>query len=134
MFYQFLLGFIIGIILIYILVEFKNNCFIRSTSLDTLNNIIKILVRQSARWANAALQDENVIIGLLHANYAVSYLCAIKHIVTDQQVKIATGIDMQKFTQEIVKIQDQSTKKMIQLCPQFITKNNYLATIAGEGQ
>ena len=48
-----------------------------------MNKAIEKLVRQSARYAVAAQQDESPVIAILHANYAAAYLYALKEFATD---------------------------------------------------
>ena len=47
---------------------------------------IQKLIRQSARYATTAQQDKSPAISILHANYAVAYLHALKDIVSDSQI------------------------------------------------
>jgi len=129
---EFLIGLISGILIVYLLIEIRNRCFIKSTSKQLLNSIIKILIRQCARWSTAAQQDQNSMIMVLHANYGAGYLWALKDIATDQQIMDATQIDMKKFTNEVVKIQDHATKKMALLCPKYAPQRTYLTSIGGE--
>ena len=44
-----------------------------------------------------------------------------------------TGIDMMKFENEIIKIQDEATKNMAKLCPKYAPEPSVLTKIAGEG-
>lgn len=81
--------------------------------------IIKTLVRQASRWSTAASQDENPMIALLHANYGAGYLWALKDIATDTEIEKAMKIDIIKFRDEIVRIQDEANMKVIKLCPQI---------------
>lgn len=93
---------------------------------------IEKLVRQSARYATAAQQDKSPVIALLHANYAAGYLYALKDIATDSQIHNATGIDVKKFTEHVVNVQDMVTKKTSDKCPEFAGQVDvYLAEIGG---
>ena len=130
---QFIYGLIVGIVIIYLLIEIKNNCWIKSSSQDQLENIINILSRQAARWSTAAKNDMNPLIAVLHANYGAGYLWALKDVATPPQVKSATGIDFLKFEKEIVKIQDDATIALAKLCPGYAPEKSYLTSIAKEG-
>lgn len=91
------------------------------------------LVRQSARYATAAQQDTSPMIAVLHANYAAAYLYALKDIATNAQIHNATGIDVKKFTEHIINVQDMVTKKTTENCPEFVGQLDvYLAEIGGE--
>ena len=106
--------------------------FIRNGNGTPKGNIEK-LVRQTARWATAAQQDASPLISMLHANYAAGYLWALKDIATPTEIHKATGVDLKRFEEHIVNVQDATTKKVIKVCPQFKGEVDlYLATIAGE--
>ena len=126
---QFLYGFIFCVILIYFLIELKNNCFFSGYN---KKEIIQKLSRQAARWSTAAKQDKSLLIGILHANYGTGYLWALKDIATASEIKNATGISLTKFTNEIVKTQDEITRKMIIHCPGFAPQKDYLSILGGE--
>lgn len=94
---------------------------------------IKKLLRQSARYATAAQQDESPIIATLHANYAAGYLWALKDVATPKQVNQNTGVDLKTFEEHILNIQDMVSKKVVQKCPEFAGEVDlYLSSIAGE--
>ena len=98
---------------------------------DNSNNI-KTLVRQSARWAVAAEQDKNIMIAVLHANYAAGYLWALADIYTSQEIEQATGIDYMRFRDAIIGIQDKTSKRLATACPDFVPKKTFLSTVAGK--
>jgi len=76
-----------------------------------------ILYRQAARYAVAASQDEAAVIKVLHANYAMGYLLALKDLVPADEFKRVTGKDLLDFEQEIARIQDSATLSLVELCP-----------------
>jgi len=95
--------------------------FVKRGALDTnFENIVTILYRQCARWAVAAEQDENAVIGVLHANYATGYLWALKDIVRTDIFKKITGEDFLTFENKVVKIQDTATQKLVSVCKESI--------------
>jgi hypothetical protein len=106
--------------------------FIRGTNGASRATIEK-LVRQSARFATAAQQDESPLVSVLHANYSAGYLWALKDIATPKQIHNATGVDIKKFEEHITNVQDMVTKKTLKKCPEFAGDVDlYLATIGGE--
>ena len=117
---NFFLGLLLGFILTFFFIEIKNNI----GGCKSLNSIIQILTRQAARWSTAAKQDDSPMIAVLHANYGTGYLWALKDIATSAQIKAATNIDMDKFTKEIVKIQDWAVLKMVHACPKYGPEKN----------
>lgn len=107
---------LITVIIVFILGLVYN----KSKEQKNFEKSIKILYRQSARWAAAAVQDESEIIALLHANYAAGYLWAIKDIISTEQFKKITGVDFLDLENRIVDIQDIASKKMIEKCPNLV--------------
>lgn len=89
---------------------------------------IRTLIRQAARWSIAADQDENAMVAIMHANYGAGYLWALNDIATTSEIENITGINYRKFRDEIVRIQDSATKKMIDVCPDY-APSGYLVTI-----
>jgi hypothetical protein len=85
---------------------------------------VKVLYRQAARYAVASTQDEAPVIKVLHANYAMGYLMAIKDIVTASEFKMATGKDLLNFEQEIARIQDSATLSLVEICPELKPKED----------
>tara|TARA_Y100000389_G_C17069772_1_gene321414 strand:- start:151 stop:552 length:402 start_codon:yes stop_codon:yes gene_type:complete len=128
-----IIGVLIGFILMYIINQILSKCWISNNTKKFHNELINKLVRQTARWATAASQDDNPVIEVLHANYAAGYLWALKDIATNKDIENVTKIDMNKFQKNVVDIQDKANKKLVKLCPNFIkTDNIYLAKIGGE--
>ena len=125
--------FLFGFLLCYFLIEIKGNCYIQNNSYKMKRKIIKTLVRQAARWSTASLQDENVMIAVLHANYGAGYLWALLDFASDKEIKSATGLDAKKIKDKITKVQDKATMRMAKLCPKYAPKKSYLTKVAGEG-
>jgi hypothetical protein len=97
------------------------------------NTIINTILRGSARWAAASLQDKSPIVAVLHANYAAGYLWALKDSFSDIDIQRATGIDVVKFQKKIIDVQDKSTQMLVKVCPQFASNIDiYLGKIAKE--
>ena len=117
-------------ILMYILI---NNNKKNNNNTDQIKFAAKKLVRQAARWSTAAKQDKNSMIAVLHANYGAGYLWALKDIMKTDLIEKNTGIDIIEFENEIIKIQDEATKKMAKLCPKYAPESSILTKIAGEG-
>lgn len=98
-----------------------------------MNKSIEKLVRQSARYATAAQQDKSPVVALLHANYAAAYLYALKDIATETQIHNATGIDVKKFKEHVLNVQDMITKRTSEQFQGFAGQVDiYLAEIGGE--
>ena len=123
-------GIILGMIIMYII---TNNNGKKNNREKQIEFAAQKLVRQAARWSTAAKQDKNSMIAVLHANYGAGYLWALKDIIKMDIIEKKTGIDMMKFENEIIKIQDEATKNMARLCPKYAPEPSVLTKIAGEG-
>jgi hypothetical protein len=91
----------------------------RASSSDN-DKQIRILYRQTARYAVASLQDDSAVIKTLHANYAMGYLMALKDLATTDQFARATGDNLLSFERKIAAIQDASTVNLVGDCPDLI--------------
>lgn len=80
---------------------------------------IKTLMKNCAKWATTAQQDESPYLSVLHANYAAGYLAAINDIASPKEVHRSTGVDVPKFQQHVHNVQDMVTKKLIKKVPEF---------------
>lgn len=80
------------------------------------NDTIKILLRQASKWTVASTQDSNPIVALLHANYGVGYISALRDIATDKEIEAATGIDINGLKSEIISEQNKITTHVMKMC------------------
>jgi hypothetical protein len=91
-----------------------------SNSVVPLDKQIRILYRQTARYAVASLQDDSPVVKSLHANYAMGYLMALKDLATTEEFAKATGDNLLSFERKIAGIQDASTVNLVGDCPELI--------------
>lgn len=92
---------------------------------------IKKLAQQSAKWATMSQQDDSPIIAMLHANYAVGYLWALKDIASPREITKQTGLNIEQFEEHIVNVQSTVTKKVLKKCPELAGEVDlYLSSIA----
>lgn len=94
---------------------------------------VDALIKQSARLATTAQQDEAPMHAVMHANSAVAYMNAAKELASDTEIYEATGgVRMSEFKERILGVQDMVTRKTIAKCPQFAGEVDlYLNSIAG---
>jgi hypothetical protein len=122
-----ILAIIIIVIKLYLIyTSFKGDQYVEK------DQIIKGLIRQAARWSTAAMQDQNPMIAVLHANYGAGYLWALRDSFSDNDIQRYGQIDIIKFKDEITKVQDFATKKMIAVCPEYAPPRTYLTSLGGE--
>lgn len=79
--------------------------------------IIPTLMRQTYRWYVASQQDTNPVIRLLHADYAVSYVDALRSIATDQEILGTTGQDIRLLATKTTAQQDTALRALADKCP-----------------
>jgi hypothetical protein len=95
------------------------------------SDVVK-LVKQSAKWATTAQQDESPLLATLHANYAVGYLWALKDLYGTEEISKQAGVNITQFEEHILNVQDMVTKRVIKKCPEFEGDVDfYLSSIAG---
>lgn len=97
-----------------------------------MTEALQTLARQAARWATAAQQDQNPLIRVLHANYAMAYVTALRQIAHDQLISAETGIDPRWLETEIGKIQDSAVRALAKTIPHMMPRGP-LTRLAGEG-
>ena len=91
---------------------------------------VKILMKKCASWATTAQQDTSPYLSVMHANYAMGYLSALKDIATPQQIHRATGVDFKNFEGHIINLQEMINTKMKTKVPEFAGEvNMYLTAI-----
>jgi hypothetical protein len=121
-----------SLIIIFLLISIFILLFIRQIKFVLPPSIVKFLVKQTARWSVASTQDQNAIVRLLHANYAVGYLDALQQISRPDEIEYHTGINYDYFVKKILENQSLATQNMVNQCPNLKPKDMYLATIAEE--
>jgi len=86
---------------------------------DESEENIRVLGRQTLRWSTASYQDQNPMIAVLHANYGVAYLAALKDIAREDAIERVLDVDLREFKKWVYNAQDSATRKMIRACPEY---------------
>lgn len=81
---------------------------------------IRLLYRQAARYSVASLQDASEVIQVLHANYAMGYLLALKDLATGEEFERVTGENLLNFERKIAQIQDAATRRLVEQRPDLV--------------
>ena len=111
----------VGLLLVYLLFFRKPN----------MNQQIKLLVKQAAKWATTAQQDTSPYLSVMHSNYATGYLMSLKDIASPQQIHSVTGIDFVTFEKHILNVQEMVNTRLKEKVPEFAGEvNMYLSAIA----
>lgn len=127
------LGIIIGVIIAYILIEIKKKCWISTPIVQYKKEVIKILLTQALRYYNAAKQDENPLIAVLHGNYQAAYLWALNDIATTEEIEAVAEVPYNFIKKHVQDVQHEVTNKMSKICPKFSPEKSILTKLAGEG-
>lgn len=120
-------------IMVFCMIWGSNRFSFKTDSAVNQKSIIDKMIRQSARYATAAQQDESPVVAVLHANYSAAYFFALTDIASYDEIHAATGIDVKKFKESLIRVQDETTRKIIDACPEFRGQTDiFLARIGGE--
>ena len=111
---------ILFLVLVLVFVVFRPDKSLRDLDRVPLDKQIRILYRQTARYAVASLQDDSPVVKSLHANYAMGYLMALKDLATTDEFAKATGDNLLSFERKIAGIQDASTVNLVGDCPALV--------------
>lgn len=86
--------------------------------------VAHVLFIQMSRWSTAATQDENPVIAVLHANYGVGYMMALREIAGDEELERWLGIsDLRHLFREVERVQHEATRRLAATCPDVAPKN-----------
>lgn len=123
-----ILSFVLFTIVTIVIIILLTQCYTTSCALD---NALKSLTVQTARWSVASLQDQNPLVANLHANYGVAYVMALRDIASDQEIKRATGIDAMRLYKSVINAQRKATQSLLKACPNIIPMEDpYLTRIS----
>lgn len=117
-------------LLLLILLIMYNHYFIQNQEVQN----IKYLLKQTAKWTTASLNDKNSYIANLHANYAQGYLLALLDLYSEIKIKNVSGIDVQKFKRRVSQAQEKAMMALGEVCPEGSPKQEFLAKIAKQSQ
>ena len=95
----------------------------------TNKDIAKKLIKKAASLSVISTQNTDPVSSVQKANYAIGYLDALRDIMSDSEIKNLVNIDLNKFTGELVKIQNNNIMNMTNKCPNLSTDKNYLLDI-----
>ena len=111
---------ILFLVLVLVFIVFRTDKSLRDLDHVPIDKQIRILYRQTARYAVASVQDDSPVVKSLHANYAMGYLMALKDLATTDEFAKATGDNLLSFERKIAGIQDASTVNLVGDCPALV--------------
>tara|TARA_B110000008_G_scaffold257327_1_gene275419 strand:+ start:4228 stop:4641 length:414 start_codon:yes stop_codon:yes gene_type:complete len=77
------------------------------------DDLAQTLIEQANKWYNICQQDKHTFYSMQHANYAVAYLHAARHIESDTNLERLTGVDIHKFYKKLDEYQRLQTKEIM---------------------
>ena len=118
------------IVLLIILVIALLAKWVSSRQSLTADNISKLrhVLQESSRWQAVCRQDKNVSFAFMHANYAVAYANVVRLLMTDENIRTSTGINMQEFMMQLDGTQQTCFQELIHRCPEIQPENQYAIT------
>lgn len=107
---------------------------IYSKKFASRQDMIRKLIRQSARFSVASRSDRTSLISVLHSNYGATYMFALKDLFSDKEIEDVIGSEelRKKFESKIIEIQDNATKNVVKHCPQYTDEIGFLTKLAGQ--
>jgi hypothetical protein len=99
-------------------------CLVVTTRKDIVKNNsnatnVTGLVRASKQWLEASTNGSNPLASLLHVSYGAAYLNAARSIMSDEDIELATGVNVS----QLVTIIDRRQKAVIeQLKPATVSR------------
>ena len=84
------------------------------------------LLKGAHKWAMMAEQDQNLIMALMHINYAKAYVTALRRILSDDQIQRAHhGTDMVELESKMDKIQQNILTKISEASPDLMPEGEF---------
>lgn len=96
------------------------SCWVGSTQRRYPKNIVhraKQLIKDSARWAAVSQQDQNPMLALVHATYAMAYINLARETFSDKELIQLSGTDTEELHAFIVRCQETAAKSVGTACP-----------------
>jgi hypothetical protein len=78
---------------------------------------IRDLVKSASQWKTRSIQDSNVVISLMNANYAMAYFNVARSIGTDADVESHANISIDEFMRDLENVQSAAIHKISTSCP-----------------
>ena len=92
------------------------------------NDLAKSFLYQAAKWHDVSSQSKNAVYSFQHANYAIAYLNAARHVADDKSLERLSGTDIHHLYKELDGQQKAAFKEMAKACPKSKLRLNALAS------
>lgn len=75
------------------------------------------LVQSASQWSASSLQDSNVLLSLMHANYAMAYLNVARLLSSDSEIEATTSVRLDELLSEFKAAQSSAIGRLTSTCP-----------------
>lgn len=75
------------------------------------------LVKAAAQWNSTSVQDSNVLLSLMHANYAMAYLNVARLLSTDNDIEAVAKVRMDELLTDFQEAQASAIQRLTTSCP-----------------
>jgi predicted exporter len=94
-------------------------CLVLTTRKDIVKNNshannVSGLVRSCKQWLDASKRDTKPLSSVLHAAHALAYLNAARSMMNDEDIKLATGTDVESLVTNVERQQRTSIERLNQ--------------------
>jgi hypothetical protein len=104
---------LLGFIVLVILVKVVEN----TTLTPGTDSLCSDLLYQAVQWKDMCTQDKSAVFRLQHANYAMAYMNAARHIAKDDVLEQQNAVDVHKLLRKIKRQQESALKDVSLTCP-----------------
>lgn len=91
---------------------------------ETLNQT-DALLRAANKWALEAAQDQNPVVGLMHACYAKAFITAVRRVLNDEQLRQAHQVDMCALEEKMDKVERDALQRISKKVPSLIPDGEF---------
>lgn len=75
------------------------------------------LVQSASQWSASSLQDSNVLLSLMHANYAMAYLNVARLLSSDSEIESTASVRLDELLNEFKASQSSAIGRLTSTCP-----------------
>lgn len=122
---------IVGVIILFVILSKLSVSSSRKLPRKQYQRITS-LIEQSGQWNISSNQNENPVIKLVHATYALAIARTVRHLTNnDGDIAKSTGIDMEEFTYHLEKQQKRAIQDILHTCPVLEPSSGFGVYAAG---
>lgn len=123
----------IGVALIFALCIVLTKCYAEWRKAKTHRDIaiVQRLIKDAGQSGTKSKQDSSALVALRHADYAVAYAKAARHIMSDADIARHLRIDLSELIYMLTDRQEKAMQQCIHLCPALQPEDGAVAVTSG---